>query len=118
MLDVARRDAPRLRWVLADLASVELDVSPDVVLLAGNVMIFVDQGQEEGVLRNLARQLANGGLLVAGFQLVTGRIGLDDYDRFARAAGLDLVERWATWDRQAWDPSTNYAVSVHRRVTE
>ena len=34
-----------------------------------------------------------------------------------RAAGLTLVERWATWDRDPLDPTVLpvYAVSVHRR---
>jgi hypothetical protein len=30
----------------------------------------------------------------------------------ARAAGLHLVHRWATWDRQPFDGG-DYAVSVH-----
>lgn len=27
---------------------------------------------------------------------------------------LELVERFATWDEDAWDPGADYAVSVHR----
>ena len=115
MLTVARRKAPGLRWVPGDLASVDLEAGLNVVVLAGNVMIFVGRGREPSVLRNLARQLANGGLLVAGFQLSRGGLGLHEYDQAAQDAGLHLVERWATWDRQAWNASADYAVSVHER---
>lgn len=117
MLAVAQRNAPSLHWVLADLASVELDVTPELVVLAGNVMIFLDRGQEQAVLRNLTRLLAAGGLLIAGFQLGAGRIEIQEYDGLAEAAGLHFVERWASWDRAPWYGAANYAVSVHRRRT-
>jgi SAM-dependent methyltransferase len=115
MVAVARRKAPGLRWVLEDLASVDLQVSLNLVVLAGNVMVFVGRGHEKAVLRNLARQLVKGGLLVAGFQLIDGELGLEEYDRAAQEIGLYLVERWATWDRHTWNASAAYAVSVHER---
>jgi trans-aconitate methyltransferase len=118
MLAVARRNGPALQWVLADLADVQIERHPDVVVLAGNVIIFLERGQEEAVLRNLAGQLAAGGLLVAGFQLGGGRIRLPEYDQLATAAGLRLLERWATWDRAPWDKAATYAVSVHQRGPE
>jgi len=52
-------------------------------------------------------------LFVAGFQLTTGRLTLDLYDRHCAAAGLELVDRWATWDREPFHGG-DYAVSVHR----
>lgn len=115
MLAVARRKAPELLWRLGDLASVEFDVRLAAVVLAGNVMIFVEPGREQLVLQNLARYLTRDGVVIAGFQLGTGRIGLDEYDRLARTAGLYLLERWATWDRQPWHSSADYAVSVHQQ---
>ena len=115
MLEVARRKAPRLDWRLDNLATVDLGRTFEAVLMAGNVMLFVVPGTEAAVVSNLARHLAPGGLLVAGFQLMPGRITLTDYDRMAAAAGLALAERWATWDRQPWRPGGDYAVSVHRR---
>ena len=51
---------------------------------------------------------------MAGFQLQPGRLGVERYDRIATAAGLTLAERWSTWDRGAWDPHGEYALSVHR----
>lgn len=116
MLAVARRKAPTLRWTLGDLATVELDGQPDLVVLAGNVVIFLDEGKREAAVRNLAQQLTPGGLLVAGFQLSAGRSELSEYHRMASAAGMHLLERWATWDRQQWHADSKYAVSVHQLI--
>jgi len=118
MLSAARAKAPELRWILADLseASAHLDSEFDVVVLAGNVMIFVARGTEATVISQLASHLAPGGLFVAGFQLTTGRLTLDRYDRACAAAGLELVDRWATWDCEPFDGG-DYAVSLHRRLT-
>ncbi|MBV5243399.1 class I SAM-dependent methyltransferase [Mycolicibacterium sp. PAM1] len=115
MLETARAKAPRLRWIEADLVDTDghLDETFDVVALPGNVMIFLDRGTEAAVVAALARRLAPGGLLVAGFQLGTGRLTLDRYDEITATAGLELVDRWATWDRQPYDGG-DYAVSLHR----
>jgi len=116
MIQQAQRKAPELGWMLGDLTHVQMEFLPDLAVLAGNVMIFVDPGTEGAVLRNIARHLLPHGLLVAGFSLSPGRLTLRDYDRLAAAAGLDLLERWATWQRATWDVTSPYAVSVHRRV--
>jgi hypothetical protein len=42
------------------------------------------------------------------------RLSLEQYDSMAAEAGLRLTERWATWDRDVWQPGGGYAVSVHR----
>ena len=114
MLDVARSKAPDLLWIAGDLATVDLDRTFNLVLLAGNVMIFLAPGTEGAVVANLARHLDPGGLMVAGFSLQPGRLALDTYDGHCRAAGLGLVERRATWDRRPF-AGGDYAVSVHRR---
>ncbi|HYO01185.1 MAG TPA: class I SAM-dependent methyltransferase [Mycobacterium sp.] len=118
MLDAARTKAPGNPWILADLADLPESIGStpfDVVLLAGNVMIFLTPGTEGLVVQELADRLAAGGLLVAGFSIKPDRLTLQEYDRLARAAGLDDVARWATWDREPYDGG-DYAVSVHRRA--
>ncbi len=112
MLDVARSKDPGLPWVHADLIDVDLRRTFDAVVLAGNVMIFLAPGTEGRVVANLARHLAEDGLLVAGFELQSGRLDLAAYDAHAAAAGLTLAARWATWDRQPF-AGGSYAVSVH-----
>ena len=115
MLDAARAKAPQLRWIEADLVDTgaHLDETFDVVAVPGNVMIFLDRGTETAVVAALARRLTPGGLLIAGFQLGTGRLTLDRYDAIAAEAGLELVDRWSTWNRDPYDGG-DYAVSVHR----
>jgi len=116
MLAAARSKAPDLRWIEADLVDTgaHLGEAFDLVALPGNVMIFLDRGTEPDVVGQLAARLRPGGLLVAGFQLQTGRLTLDRYDEITAAAGLQLVDRWATWDREPFHGG-DYAVSVHRR---
>jgi ubiquinone/menaquinone biosynthesis C-methylase UbiE len=113
MLRQARAKAPQLEWIRGDVVEVEVGRRFNVVLLAGNVMIFLAPGTEADAVVNLARHLEPDGALVAGFQLMAGGLELADYDRYAIEAGLQLVGRWATWDRQPF-VGGSYAVSVHR----
>ena len=115
MLSTARRKAPGLAWHCADLAAIDLGRTFDVILLAGNVMIFLTPGTEREVMSNLARHLAPDGRLIAGFQLGARALPIERYDALARDAGLELDERWSTWDRKPWDGAGDYQVSVHRK---
>jgi len=116
MLDAARRKDPQLQWICADLASLDLDTRVDVVVMAGNVMVFVEPGTEAQVVERMAAHLVPGGRLVAGFELGQA-LGLDAYDAAAGAAGLVLESRFATWDGDPFTPDARYAVSVHRLPT-
>lgn len=111
MLAEAKKKAPGLCWLHGDLCNLDLGQQFDLVLLAGNVMIFLAPDTEAAVLANLARHLKPKGLLLAGFQV--GRLTLGDYDRYATSAGLALVDRWATWDQDPYRGG-NYAVSLHQ----
>ena len=117
MLSTARRKAPDLDWHCADLTAIDLGRVFDVVLLAGNVMIFVTPGTESGVIANVVKHLAPEGALVAGFSIRPGQLTADEYDRLAASAGLTLIERWSTWQRDPWDAGADYQLSVHRRTT-
>jgi SAM-dependent methyltransferase len=120
MLATARSKAPKLPWIEADLETVDVVVDGrhrqfDLVAAPGNVMIFLTAGSEAAVIANLARHLAPGGLLVAGFQLGASRLSLAGYDDYCSEVGLARVHRWSTWDRRPHHGSDTYAVSVHRR---
>ena len=118
MLAEARSKAPALTWLLGDLAEHQAGAGGgpvDLVLLAGNVMIFLEHDTEEQVLGTLTRTLASGGLVVAGFSVQPDGLTPRRYDEIAAAAGLESVARWATWDRQPFTGG-DYAVSVHRRI--
>jgi SAM-dependent methyltransferase len=143
MLAAARRKAPELTWVEADLATLALGRRFDVVVAAGNVLVFVAPGTETAVVHRLAAHLDQGGRLVAGFSLAAD-LTLAEYDSMAAAAGLVLEARYSTWQgapfatpqgapfalhderadthdvsaaraaRAASAASADYAVSVHR----
>ncbi len=118
MLAAARAKAPELAWVRGDLADPALDFGRtfDVVVMAGNVLIFVPDGTEERVIANAARWLAPGGLFVTGYSLAPGGFGPCRHDALAARAGLELQDRWSTWDRRPFSVGDRYAVAVHRRV--
>lgn len=113
MIETARLRAPRLELLEANLADLDLGRSFDVVVMAGNVLLFTEPGSQGPVVAGCARHLAPGGALVAGFSLDRG-YGTRDYDLHCESAGLELAERWATWDREPFVSGGDYAVSVHR----
>ena len=95
-------------WPSLDLGQVF-----DVVVMAGNVPLFTPPGTQSALVTGCVRHLRPGGALVAGFQ-PDGRYSTEEYDRHCLDAGLELAERWATWDRLPFPGSGTYAVSVHR----
>lgn len=125
MLTVARRSAPQVPWFTADLASVSpSDLGGasgfDLVVLAGNVVPLLAGGTVASAVRSLARLLAPGGLLVAGFGLDSTHLpprcpvtSFEEYDDACAAAGLSLRQRHATWDGAEFVSAAGYAVSVH-----
>ena len=114
MLDVARERGPDIEWAESDLAALNLRRTFDVVVMAGNVPLFTPEGTLGALVAGCARHVVAGGLLVAGFQLGRG-VDLADYDAHAEAAGLELAERFATWDADPFPGDGSYAVSVHRQ---
>jgi SAM-dependent methyltransferase len=121
MLDQARAAAPGLTWVTCDLARLRgTDLGEfDLVIAAGNVIPLLDRGTEADVVSNLGALLGAGAPLVAGFGLDADHLPLDspsvtlaDYDAWCAAAGLRLVDRYATWSGAPYDGG-GYAVSVH-----
>lgn len=113
MLGQARRDAPELTWIEADLATLSLPGEGfDLVLAAGNVLVYLTPDTEPDVVRLLAAHLRRGGLLVAGFR---EKAFLDavGYERLCTAAGLEPVHRWSSWDRDPY-PGDGYVVAVSR----
>ncbi len=97
--------AAGLAFEEVDLADPAFDLGRrfELVVLAGNVPLFTPPGTQPDLVAGCARHLATDGLLVAGFQLGRG-YETAAYDADCQAAGLSLVERWSTWDRDPFDP--------------
>ncbi|HEY0167963.1 MAG TPA: class I SAM-dependent methyltransferase [Jatrophihabitans sp.] len=146
MLAEARRVAPDLRWVSADLAALpgldrllppapagsagagptdpgpaSMDAGFDLVVAAGNVIPLLAPGTLDATVRRLAAVLAPGGLLVAGFgldsaHLPTGCPVTPAADYLTACAGAGLSE---VAQHGGWDDvgePTGYLVSVHSRA--
>jgi 2-polyprenyl-3-methyl-5-hydroxy-6-metoxy-1,4-benzoquinol methylase len=115
LLEFARRSEPSVRWVQSDLASMRLGRRFDVVAMPGNVMIFCRPSDRMAVIESAAAHLAHAGALVAGFDLQVGAdaLTLVEYDRLCADCKLELVDRYSTWQADAFQGG-RYAVSVHR----
>jgi len=113
MIAAARAKAPELRWEHVGLDAMDLGERFDVVVLAGNVIPYAAADVRAAVVGTCATHLADGGRLIAGFSLREGWPSLADYDTWCTTAGLELEDRWSTWDREPYEGG-GYAVSVHR----
>ena len=113
MLATAARAGPGITWIHADLATLGLERRFDVVVMAGNVLVFTSPGTEAEVVAACAGHLAQRGILLTGFQLDRG-YALDTFDDHCAAAGLVLVDRWSTWAGERFVRGGSYAVSAHR----
>lgn len=119
LIEAARADHPGPRFLVADLAELDLAAQGegepfDAAVLAGNVMVFVASGTEPDVLARVAAHVRPDGLVVVGFD--TGRgYRLADLDAHAAAAGLRLEHRFATWDLRPWHDDADWAVTILRK---
>lgn len=86
----------------------------DVIVLAGNVLVYVAPGTERRVLQTLSGLLVAGGRIVAGF--ATDRAyTVADLDRDTASVGLTIEHRFATWHLDPWTEGADWAVTVLRR---
>lgn len=119
MLGEASSKAPHLAWTKDDLARLALGRTFDVIVLSGNVILFVDPSDRPFVAPSLRAHVPVGALVVQGMQLARTdgrRVAVDQLDAWMLGAGFSLAERWATWDEDPWSAEADYAVSVHQAV--
>jgi len=122
MVEVAEGRDPSTTWVRQDLSRLQLRAQAfEIAVLAGNVIPLLAPGTLLSTVERIAAHLQPGGLVVAGFGLDAAHLPqgcpvtpLPDYDRACEVTGLSFVQRYGTWDRQAWHEGSGYAVSVHR----
>ena len=87
----------------------------DLVVVVGNVMVFLGEGTERSVLERVRELLAPGGRAVLGFHLTGVKSGsrtypADDFVTDATAAGLRVVHRFGSYELH--EPNDEYAVWV------
>jgi len=118
LIAAAREDHEGPRWVVADLAELDLPAAGipepfDAAVVAGNVLTFVARGTEPAVLRRIAVHLVPDGVAVVGFGTSRG-YALGAFDADLRSAGFTLEHRFATWDLRPWHHESEFVVSVLR----
>lgn len=115
MLAEAQAKAPDLPWVQSDLATLDMGRAFDLVVMAGNVILFVEPGTEAACVAGAARHVDSGGHLVAGFSLARG-VSVEAWEGWLRAAGLEPRERHSTWAGDPFVTTSNYLVSTATRL--
>jgi SAM-dependent methyltransferase len=123
LVRIARERYPGATFLASDLlaltpellAATDAPTAFDIVVLAGNVLVYVAPGTERAVLEVLAGLVVPGGRLVAGF--ATDRdYTVHGLDRDAEAAGLTVEHRFATWHLDPWTDDADWAVTVLGRA--
>lgn len=113
LIEAAQVDHPGPRYVVADLTELDLGEQFDLVVSAGNVMVFLAPGSERTVLERLCAHTRPGGRVVIGFR----RDEAYPYDRFdedAAAVGLVRELRFGTWGLDPFTDEADFAVTVFR----
>jgi SAM-dependent methyltransferase len=121
LIEAGRRQHPGLPLAGLDLTQLTPDAlaaaglprSYDVIVAAGNVMLYVAPGTERSVLEHLTSVLRPSGRAIFGFQ--TDRpYTHEDLDRAAVAVGWVREHRFGTWQCDPYDPTGGWATSVYR----
>ena len=114
LITAAEEDHPGPTWVVADLAELDLDAEPfDAAVIAGNVMVFVAPDSEGDVLARVAAHVKPDGVVVVGFRL-DSTYRLDAFNADLESAGLQVEQRFATWDLRPFTDDADFAVTIAR----
>jgi SAM-dependent methyltransferase len=116
LIAAAQHDHPGPRWLVGDLAELDLPASGvepgfDVVVCAGNVMGFLDPATRRRVLVNLRSVLAPGGRIVTGFGS-GGDYPFGEFFDDVEQVGLVVDLRLSTWDLRPFTAGSEFLVAV------
>jgi SAM-dependent methyltransferase len=118
LVAAAEEDHPGPRWLVGDLAELDLpargiDGAFDGIVCAGNVMTFLAPSTRVEVLRRLRAHIAPGGRAAIGFGAGRGYEFADFLDD-ARSAGWAADLLLATWDLRPFAEDADFLVAVLR----
>jgi SAM-dependent methyltransferase len=118
LIAAAEADHPGPRWVVADLAELDLPAAGvpagfDGVVCAGNVMTFLALSTRREVLRRLRRHLRDDGVAAIGFGAGRG-YPFEDFLADAEASGFRPDLLLSTWDLRPFTPDADFLVAVLR----
>ncbi|WP_346620768.1 class I SAM-dependent methyltransferase [Blastococcus montanus] len=118
LIAAAEEDHPGPRWLVADLAELDLPAAGvpepfDVIVSAGNVMAFLAPSTRCAVLRRLRAHVAPGGRAAIGFGAGRG-YAFDEFLADAREAGWAPDLLLSTWDLRPFTPDSEFLVAILR----
>jgi SAM-dependent methyltransferase len=95
------------------LDAAGLPTSYDLIVAAGNVMLYVAPGTEAAIIRALAAVLNPGGRAIFGFH-TDGEFTVDQLDQATLAVGWAREHRFGTWQADPFTLESDWATSVYR----
>jgi SAM-dependent methyltransferase len=118
LVAAAQQDHPGPRWLVGDLAELDLPARDivegfDVVVCAGNVMTFVAPSTRRDIVRRMREHLREGGRVVVGFGAGRGY----DFGEFltdVEASGLVPDVLLSSWDLRPFTEHSAFLVAVLR----
>jgi SAM-dependent methyltransferase len=118
LIEAARADHPGPRWIVQDLAELDLGAHGipdpfDAIVCAGNVMTFLAASTRAEVLRRLRAHLHDEGRAVIGFGAGRG-YPFSEFLADAAQAGLEPDLLLSTWDLRPWDDGSDFLVALLR----
>jgi SAM-dependent methyltransferase len=118
LIAAAEQDHPGPRWIVGDLAELDLPalgiVEPfDGIVCAGNVMAFLAPGTRQEVLRRMRAHLRPDGRAAIGFGAGRG-YPFDEFLADAHATGLAPDLLLSTWDLRPYGPDADFLVALLR----
>ena len=116
LIAAAEEDHPGPRWLVGDLADVDLAAagvatSFDLIVCAGNVMPFLAPSTRGAVLKRFREWLAPDGRAAVGFGTDRG-YPADEFFADVAAAGLRTDHALATWDLKPFESSSDFLVAI------
>lgn len=122
LIDAAEQDHPGPRWLVDDLATLDLPDHGipdgfDAIVCAGNVMTFLAPSTRGAVLSRLRAHLRQDGRAVIGFGTNRG-YPVDEFLRDADAASLEPDLLLSTWDLRPYTPDADFIVAILRGRTD
>ncbi|OLT44223.1 SAM-dependent methyltransferase [Saccharomonospora sp. CUA-673] len=116
LIAAAEEDHPGPRWLVGDLAEVDLAAEGvatpfDLIVCAGNVIPFLAPSTRATVVRRFREWLAPEGRAAVGFGTDRGYTA-DDFFADVTAAGLRTDHALATWDLEPLEPNSDFLVAI------
>jgi len=121
LIEAAEQDHPGPRWVVGDLAELDLPARGitepfDVIVSAGNVMTFLAPTTRVEVLTRFWAHLVPDGRVVVGFGAGRG-YEFNEFLGDAAAAGLEPDLLLSTWDLRPLTDDADFLVALLRKRT-